>query len=962
MHERRIATEAIDEGLDRKHLFDLRQRFQEVNRERLARTHSALSDRQQQFLSLLPLLFHTSHPMLPGYISHQTPCGIAGYTPGKSELRLAQGLARSFKWKRDPNQPRDIEALFVMGSVGTVAHSDSSDLDFWVCYQPGLATARIRELGRKCQLLTEQAAHIGLEAHFFLMDCEGFKRGETSTLDSESSGSAQHYLLLDEFYRTALHLAGREPLWWMVPAACESHYRNYADILVGRRFLNSREVLDFGGTDGIPAGEYVGAGIWQLYKAIESPYKSVLKLMLLESYANDHPAERALSLQFKQRIYNGELDVDELDPYVMVYRRLETYLLQRGETKRLELLRRCLYFKVNKPLTRAHRGRHKSWQRQLLERLVREWGWSREQLYLLDARPHWKASQVIFERKLLVSELTRSYRFLVEFARQTGVEAAIDNEELNVLGRKLYAAFDRKAGKIDWINPGISPDLGEQNLSLVATPATEGRKPVWNAYTQPLREQPFAPDAAVKQSPHLGELLLWCHCNGLLTAETQIDIDGVAPTPLVTQLRPAVKALQQWLPLPLPPVAHEAFQIPARTRRLLLLVNLGRDPQQRLQKQGIHRLSNHSDPLDYSALKENQVACIEWISLNSWNEVSSCRFGDRALLSSLLHYLREIPSGRERSGRDQAPPQLSVHCLSHSRSSSIAQRVEELFRDVTACYYSATRPLNSRYIFAMAGHYHALQFVDGEPRAQCLKTEEELITHLGQAQSSYSPLMIDRHCLKHSPLVAIARAPAEAAVNVYYHLSGKEADIYVLDEHGSLFHCRQPFHDQQSLLRPLHRFIRAVNERQEWQKPPTERVLSKPPVAFYELVTHREQQTTTAVGQIEPRAVTTDLNRLRFFDVQVIAELGEDGGHRFNFYCDQQEFCEWEWGEDLFHAVSRYVLSQRRSAEPYPCYITDLDLSQCKQTLATGGPLQTVHYLQIKAQLEAKLNSALSQG
>ena len=67
-------------------------------------------------------------------------------------------------------------------------------------------------------------------------------------------------------------------------------------------------------------------------------FKSVLKILLTEVYASEHPNVEALCLRFKQAVYNGQLDLDELDPYVMVYRRLEEYLVKREEFARLDLL------------------------------------------------------------------------------------------------------------------------------------------------------------------------------------------------------------------------------------------------------------------------------------------------------------------------------------------------------------------------------------------------------------------------------------------------------------------------------------------------------------------------------------------------------------------------------------------------------------------------------------------------
>lgn len=72
-------------------------------------------------------------------------------------------------------------------------------------------------------------------------------------------------------------------------------------------------------------------------------------------------------------------------------------------------------------------------------------------------------------------------------------------------------------------------------------------------------------------------------------------------------------------------------------------------------------------------------------------------------------------------------------------------------------------------------------------------------------------------------------------------------------------------------------------------------------------------------------------------------------------FCDQSEFSQLEYGDQLYAAAARHILGRRRSLEVYPCYITDLDLSVLDQT----GNLHTVQYLRYRQQLEDTLNAAL---
>ena len=104
-------SSSIDHGVDRKTLKTVKQRFLQVNNARLARTKSALGARQQIFLELLPMMFHVNHPMLPGYVSHQTPCGLDGFNPTKKDVEKTQRLSRSFTYRRQPTMIRRINGI-----------------------------------------------------------------------------------------------------------------------------------------------------------------------------------------------------------------------------------------------------------------------------------------------------------------------------------------------------------------------------------------------------------------------------------------------------------------------------------------------------------------------------------------------------------------------------------------------------------------------------------------------------------------------------------------------------------------------------------------------------------------------------------------------------------------------------------------------------------------------------------
>ncbi len=981
---RPIDIHNIDEGVDRKQLSQLKQRFMDLNRVRHERTCAALSDRQQQFLQLLPLLFHVNHPMLPGYCSHSTPAGIYQYSPNNDELRLAKIIARSFQYNRDLTEKQaQIDALFLMGSVGTVAQSDASDLDIWVCHSLGDEPQQLQELERKCSLISQWAEQqIHLEVHCFLMQNGEFSNLRGQQLSTEGSGSAQHYLLLDEFYRTALWLAGKVPLWWFIPASQEADYAIYREKLLSKRFIKPEEVIDFGGLPEIPANEFVGAGVWQLYKGIESPYKSVLKLLLLEAYASNmanmavsaedadslsadmqitedpsaHHQQKLsttsepLALSFKRAIYAATPDADLLDPYVMVYQRLENYLNLHHQLQRLELVRRCFYFKVNKALSRTSRNPNKSWQRKLLEELVKTWQWSTHQLHMLDNRAYWKAPHVISERALLVNELNQSYRLLNELNKHQGQDIAISNEELLILGRKLHAAFERKAGKIEWINPGISRDLSEDHLCCIREQSEAGES--WQLLRGSfndlsLRNINVEP---IKRSRNLMELLLWCHANEIMASHTKIDIVGSGFVLSSLQKQQLLQTLQQWLPLPLA-TDHQQFTRPASVERLLFIINVGVEPQSELHKKGMQMLTSQKDALGYSGLRENLMLNADVIQINSWGELLCRHYASDALVNCLQHYFRLIPPGKHAS-----LPELTVRCFSIGQGSNIAQRLTELWRDIISCFYSGTRPRTSRYVLEVGDEYLLLQFFQQQPQISRFKTYEKLLEKLSQPQLEFSPIVIDSYCLRDKPLRLICNTLKPNGIYVFYQQQNSQAIITLIDEKGSLFSARTEFHNQQTLLRPLVHFIRAALQRLHMDGDLNNKQVEQETIYLYELMGNFKQQQ----GFVEARGLQREVNQLHFINIKAIAEM-DDQELRFTIFCDEQEFSTLAYGADLFKAVASYIMRRRQRNERYPCYITDLDLSLCRDFLAQQTGLQLGHYLQLKADLERRLNQALAQ-
>jgi adenylate cyclase class 1 len=761
----------LDPEFDRRALQQLRQRFLDINAGRLERARRLLATRQQRVLRLLPLLFQVNHPALPGYVSATTPCGFDHYAPAPAVLGDAQTLARSFRYHTRRHAPAALHGLFLMGSLGTLAQAEQSDMDLWLCHDPQLSAAARAELRRKASLLESWAASQGAELHVFLIDPPRFASGQRDAeLGGEDCGSSQHYLLLDEFYRTALWLAGRTPTWWLVPADQEPHYAGYVDALQARGLLRADERLDLGHLGQLPANEFLGAGLWQLYKCIESPYKSTLKLLLNEAYASDYPRSTCLALQFKRAVFAGSLDLDELDPYLLLYRRLEDYLGSLGDQPRLALMRRCLYLKINRPLSRPTRNLRKSWQRQLLERLSAPWGWDERLLQRLDNRPHWKLRQVDGELRLLAAALIKSYRYLQQFARTQLASHPLSRRDLTILGRRLRVVFARGGRKIETLNPGIAPNLWESHLTLQHL---EGGQWVLHGGSLTLRQcQDVVP---LKRSADLAPLLAWAIRNGIIDSASRLTLHPGRSALSDFELQGLRSSLLQTLPSPQAPVADADLLRSARAERLVLLVNVGLDPLRSLTAAQL--ASGRSDVLDYSGARLNLVQSLDLITVSSWNEVHCTRYaGPHALLDCLREQLDHLAQ--------PAPASLTVRCFNRNRASAICSRVEGLFEQAAQALVDPY----SRFLLQLGEAFHLLQRRDAGIEHAALSDLAALHARLADAQPCCSLLDIDAQALSGQHLALILRAAEPDCLQVFYQLGERRLELYLLDERNVLTH------------------------------------------------------------------------------------------------------------------------------------------------------------------------------
>jgi adenylate cyclase class 1 len=530
------------------------RRMLDNNRQRMHRAMGTLTRDQQAFLRMLPLLLD-SDLFESGHGFGNIPSSrVWGYYPCLTELELANerlGLEPQF----DPSPEVRIQAVYAMGSLGTVAQTSSSDLDCWVCYDGDVTMDVEHGLKRKLDAMALWAdTEYGLEVHFYPMRMDDVRDNRFLSGDEESSGSAQVLLLKEEFYRTALKLAGKNIAWWVTPAGASRKMYD-ACIRAARRYplCGKPRLEDFGHLAEVPPAEYFGGALWQMVKAIHSPFKSVLKLGLLETYAAPGASALPLCDRIKRNLIRNRQGQLDTDPYTALYSTLHDYYSERGEDNTAALLKESFRLKANLsdiPLFMNLPARPED---ESLISVLFGSGYV-EPGRLAETHHSWPFAKSLrmgsHVRRYMVDTYQRIQEGLSAGGRTKGkTKAQVNPEDLTRMGRRIAANFARKEHKIMRVPFMDTRENGFPLLHFSAEKAT-GKPNVWIARGGTREEAKQA--ARHLQRLHRAEnptyLLGWLLANRIYHPKSLLQADrSIAPIALA-DLQKLMTVLHDFFP------------------------------------------------------------------------------------------------------------------------------------------------------------------------------------------------------------------------------------------------------------------------------------------------------------------------------------------------------------------------------------------------------------------------------
>lgn len=407
----------------------------------------------RKVINSIPILLSTNYKRLPGYTDADAPCGIVNFEADTEAIKFLQGRFYAKEFEIRKKNPF-IQMMAVMGSVGTIAYTRNSDFDYWVCVdRRSLPPEKLDPFLKKVEAVQNWAMEEAeIEVHIFVNDITDIKNNIFAESEEEAFGSIIGTVLKDEFFRSSIIIAGKTPFWWVLPRFMrDSEYEKlYAMIPAEDK---EKYFIDLGNLFEISKEDFIGPALFLIIKSLGNPFKSIIKLGLLEKYLFGPDNSPLLCQKIKTNILQGNLDNTIIDSYILMFEEVYNYYASIvHDPALLKILRQNLYLKINPQLSRyigVKDRQNLPYKVLVMFKYVKVWEWNAKEIQLLDNFESWDYNQTLLFWNLVKKFMLMSYQKIVTQIPAMKLEDKISSSDFKLLSGKIKSHFAQEMNKID---------------------------------------------------------------------------------------------------------------------------------------------------------------------------------------------------------------------------------------------------------------------------------------------------------------------------------------------------------------------------------------------------------------------------------------------------------------------------------------------------------------------------------
>lgn len=434
-----------------------RDKFLRYNNIKTANLYSSITDQKTiDLFEAIPFMLAYNLHGLPGYVqSDRMPQGLHGFHLGERGAAFLQAHFPSVTLSPQKPETPFIQMFALMGSGGTIAYTTHSDFDYWVCAdEEGVDPESLRLFRGKCRVIENWIEEkFGIEVHFFLNDINKV-RNNVFDDDSEEnfSGTSLGELLKEEFFRSSIVVSGKTPFWWMVPAGSnDTVYGEWLGVARDTHFAG--EFVDLGNLYTIPREDFLVSALFQLLKSLGNPFKSIIKLGLLERYIHSAGTNPFISNIIKKNVHEGKLAIQNIDSYVIMFNHVYNYYNSIvNDANATDLLTICFYLKVDPRLSRFLDEDEKielTEKTRIMQAYARKWNWSESMIRQMDEFENQDIDSVNRLMSDTKKYVLRGYRDILNAIETNKIAHKLSGDDLKGITRKIHSHFSISADKID---------------------------------------------------------------------------------------------------------------------------------------------------------------------------------------------------------------------------------------------------------------------------------------------------------------------------------------------------------------------------------------------------------------------------------------------------------------------------------------------------------------------------------
>jgi adenylate cyclase, class 1 len=432
-----------------------KNKFMEFNKIKFQRFQQFVANTNtKKVINSIPFLMSINNKKFPGYIEGDVPIGIANYELDEETKRFIKGKYPAATVEISKHTHPFIQMLAIMGSIGTIAYNKKSDFDYWVCVDSRDVTKERLELFKKKVDAVQKwaASEIKLPVHIFINDVELVKQNVFAEDEEEALGSTVGAVLKDEFLRSSIIICGKIPFWWAVPQFVKDDEYNELYNKLPKEIAEN-DFVDIGNLYEISKEDFLGAALFQIIKSLGNPFKSIIKIGLLEKYLTVTGESALMSQKVKISVQRGNIDDTILDSYLMMFQEVfEFYSSRIKEKALLEMLKKNLYLKIDPQLSKyvgIKDNKNIPYKVIVMFQYAKAWQWNIDKITDLDNFDNWDFNKVMEFWDSVKKFMLLSYKNISEQFPALKLKKNVSDNDFLLLSRKLKTHFKREPEKIE---------------------------------------------------------------------------------------------------------------------------------------------------------------------------------------------------------------------------------------------------------------------------------------------------------------------------------------------------------------------------------------------------------------------------------------------------------------------------------------------------------------------------------